>query len=189
MARTKPTGVRDEVQVPGLSHGSQLLSSPSDSIAPHSPVDLRGLPGQGGALCPSHYPSHWPRARKRTEGSLTGFSDVDMPLRDSAGGNKPSRASHGPGSPPAISQGGITRRELTQVPLAAGGSISWLLGLGLGVVCCPSGPAVPNQNRRTEARMQQKDSFSLRSCPHRPQAPVLGLGLTFEKSKAGRRLS
>lgn len=56
-------------------------------------------------------------------------------------------------------------------------------------VSCPSGPTVPNQNRRTEARMKQKDSFSLCSCPHRCQAPVLCLGLTFEKCKAGRGLS
>lgn len=138
-----------------------------------------------GAPCPSHYPSQWPRARKRTEGSLTGFSDVDMPLGDSTGGNKPSQASHGPGSLPEISQGGVTRRELTQVPLAAGGSISWLLGLGLGVVCCPSGPAVPNQDRRAEARMQQKDSFLLRSCPHRPQAPVLGLDSLLRNPRQG----
>lgn len=50
-------------------------------------------------------------------------------------------------------------------------------------------PTVPNQNRLTEARMEQKDSFSLCSCPHRRQAPVLCLGLTLEKRKAGQRLS
>ena len=46
-----------------------------------------------------------------------------------------------------------------------------------------SGHTVPNQNRHTEARMKQKDSLSLCSCPHCCQAPVLCLGLTLRNAR------
>lgn len=57
---------------------------------------------------------------------------------------------------PTISQGGITKGKLAQVPQAAGGSILGLPDLGLGVPC-PAFQAkllAPKGNVSTGARMQ-----------------------------------
>lgn len=57
---------------------------------------------------------------------------------------------------PTISQGGITKGRLAQVPQAAGGSILGLPDLGLSVLC-PAFQAellAPKGNVSTGARMQ-----------------------------------
>lgn len=83
----------------------------------------------------SHAASRIGLMRKREPRGLSLVSQCGHAAgRQSAGGHKHARASHVPGSLPLIT-GWHPRRELTQVPLAAGGSIARLLRLGLGVQC------------------------------------------------------
>lgn len=159
-----PTEVRDGVQAPASPIAASSCPAQGTPAVPHSPVDLRGMPGQGPGA--PHTTPHTGLMRVREPRGLTGFSDADMPLGDKA---QVEINTHGPHTGRALCprshrvalQGGSSPRARSQQEEAFHGSYVWAWVLG----AVPQAPLFPI---RTGA---QRPGCSKRTASH--SAPAL----------------